>query len=160
MGMVPTCAMSGLWLCLKKNLNASRPFEHPPVRKKMSKRLGGIIGGVIVPFFLTFLFCFLFCFFNSRGSFVDVPRIFSCPADHVPDWQPRSILLGMFEAGSVNVKNTATTTTSSLLFTPPLRVTEAGIVWHPSHNFSAASSPTVLVLFPHAVSIALHLFSA
>ena len=30
--------------CLKKNLNASRPSEHPPVRGKMSKRLGGIIG--------------------------------------------------------------------------------------------------------------------
>ena len=31
-----------LW-CLKKNLNAPRPSEHPPVwGKKMSKRLGGI----------------------------------------------------------------------------------------------------------------------
>ena len=32
--------------CLKKNLNASRPSEHPPVRGgEMSKRLvGGIIG--------------------------------------------------------------------------------------------------------------------
>ena len=29
---------------LKKNLNASRPSEHPPVRGEMSKRLGGIIG--------------------------------------------------------------------------------------------------------------------
>ena len=30
---------------LKKNMNASRPSEHPSVRgKKMSKRLGGIIG--------------------------------------------------------------------------------------------------------------------
>ena len=29
---------------LKKNLNASRPSEHPPVGGKMSKRLGGIIG--------------------------------------------------------------------------------------------------------------------
>ena len=30
---------------LKKNQNAPRPSEHPPVRgKKMSKRLGGIIG--------------------------------------------------------------------------------------------------------------------
>ena len=28
-----------------------------------------------------------------------------CPADHVPDWQPR-ILLGMVEARSVNVKKT------------------------------------------------------
>ena len=27
-------------------------------------------------------------------SFVDVPLIFSCPADHIPNWQPR-ILLGM-----------------------------------------------------------------
>ena len=30
---------------LKKNQNAPRPSEHPPVRgEKMSKRLGGIIG--------------------------------------------------------------------------------------------------------------------
>ena len=30
-------------LCFKKNLNASRPSEHPLVRGKMSTRLGGII---------------------------------------------------------------------------------------------------------------------
>ena len=36
--------------------------------------------------------------------------IFFCPADHVPDWQPR-VLLGMIEARSVNVKKTTTTTT-------------------------------------------------
>ena len=30
--------------------------------------------------------------------------MFSCPADHVPGWQPR-MLLGMVEARSVNVKN-------------------------------------------------------
>ena len=31
--------------CLKKNQNAPRPSEHPPVRgKKMSKHLGGIVG--------------------------------------------------------------------------------------------------------------------
>ena len=29
---------------LKKHLNTSRPSEHPPVRGKMSKRLGGIMG--------------------------------------------------------------------------------------------------------------------
>ena len=59
-------------------------------------------------FVLLFLsFCRL-CFFVScpRLSFVDVPLIFSCPADHVPDWQLRIILLGMVEARSVNVKNT------------------------------------------------------
>ena len=54
-------------------------------------------------------FC-LFVFFScSHWSLVDVPLIFFCPADHVPDWQPRT-LLGMFEARSVNVKKTTTTT--------------------------------------------------
>ena len=38
-------------------------------------------------------------------SLIGVPLIFSCPADHVPDWQPR-ILLGVVEARSVNAKNT------------------------------------------------------
>ena len=55
---------------------------------------------------LCFLFLFLIC---SRWSFSDVPLIFFCPADHVPDWQPR-ILLGTVEARSVNVKKTTTTT--------------------------------------------------
>ena len=55
------------------------------------------------PFFLSFFPCFLFL--SSRWSFVDVPLIFSCPADHVSDLLLR-ILLGMVEARSVNVKNT------------------------------------------------------
>ena len=73
----------------------------------------------IIGCFLAFAFCYyyyfpffyvvfdLFVFFLcSRWSFADVPLlIFSCPADHVPDWQPRR-LLGMVEARSVNVKNT------------------------------------------------------
>ena len=49
-------------------------------------------------------------FLCSHSSLVDVPLIFFCPADHVPDWQPR-VLLGMVEARSVNVKKTTTTTT-------------------------------------------------
>ena len=47
----------------------------------------------------------------SRLSFVDIPLIFYCPADHVPDWQPRTLLsISMVEiARSVNnVKNTQT----------------------------------------------------
>ena len=48
-------------------------------------------------------------FLCSYWSLVDVPLIFFCPADHVPDWQPR-VLLGMVEARSVNVKKTTTTT--------------------------------------------------
>ena len=51
-------------------------------------------------------------FLCSHWSLVDVPLIFFCPADHVPDWQPR-VLLGMVEARSVNVKKTTTTTTTS-----------------------------------------------
>ena len=47
-------------------------------------------------------------FLCSHWSLVDVPPIFFCPADHVPDWQPR-VLLGMVEARSVNVKKTTTT---------------------------------------------------
>ena len=54
-------------------------------------------------------FCVFVFFFCSHWSLVDVPLIFFCPADHVPDWQPR-VLLGMVEARSVNVKKTTTTT--------------------------------------------------
>ena len=54
-------------------------------------------------------------FLCSHWSLVDVPLIFFCPADHVPDWQPR-VLLGMVEARSVNVKKTTTTTTSKLVY--------------------------------------------
>ena len=35
-------------------------------------------------------------------------------ADHVPDWQPRIILLGMVEARSVTVKKTTTTTLTQI----------------------------------------------
>ena len=43
--------------------------------------------------FLFVVFCVFVFFFCSHWSLVDVPLIFFCPADHVPDWQPR-ILLG------------------------------------------------------------------
>ena len=43
------------WWILKKNQNAPRPSEHPPVRgKKMSKRLGGIIGCKYKNLFMAF----------------------------------------------------------------------------------------------------------
>ena len=52
-----------------------------------------------VCFVLLFLYfcrlCFvLFICSCSRWSFVDVPVIFPCPADHVPDWQPRTYITG------------------------------------------------------------------
>ena len=62
--------------------------------------------------FLFVVFCVFVFFFCSHWSLVDVPLIFFCPADHVPDWQPR-VLLGMVEARSVNVKKTTTTTALS-----------------------------------------------
>ena len=68
------------------------------------------IDSLRVSFFPVFfrLFCLIFVLCFHR-SFVDVPLIFSCPADNVPDWQPR-ILLGMVEARSVNVMNTRMST--------------------------------------------------
>ena len=65
---------------------------------------------VLCSFLFVVFFCSVFVLFRlpcSRWSFVGVPLIFSCPTDHVPDWQPR-ILLGMVEARSVDVKNTTT----------------------------------------------------
>ena len=65
---------------------------------------------IIVVLFVVFICScfFVFVFFALVGAFfVGVPLIFFCPADHVPDWQPR-ILLGMVEAQSVNVKKTTT----------------------------------------------------
>ena len=47
-----------------------------------------------------FVLYFLVFFFCSRWTFADVPLIFFCPADHVPDWQSRILL------GRVNVKKT------------------------------------------------------
>ena len=72
---------------LKKNQNAPRPSEHPPVKGK--KCFCSFVFVVYVVFFV--------CFFCSRWSFFDVPLIFFCLANHVPDRQPR-LLLGMVEA--------------------------------------------------------------
>ena len=47
-------------------------------------------------------------FLCSRWGIADVSLILFCPADHVPDWQPRNILLGMIEARSNDVENTHT----------------------------------------------------
>ena len=55
-------------------------------------------GMCFVLLFLSFCcFCFVFVFFFMLSlELVDISLIFSCPADHVPNWQPR-ILLGMIE---------------------------------------------------------------
>ena len=68
-------------------------------------------------------------FLCSHWSLVDVPLIFFCPADHVPDWQPR-VLLGMVEARSVNVKKTTTTTYKGI---PPRT---SGVIPYASTRFS------------------------
>ena len=45
--------------------------------------------GLCVVLYCSFHFVVFVLFLCSRWSFVDVPLIFSCPADHVLDWQPR-----------------------------------------------------------------------
>ena len=64
---------------------------------------------ILLFLFLSLCRLCVFVFLCSHWSLVDVPLISFCPADHVPDWQPR-VLLGMVEARSVNVKKTTTTT--------------------------------------------------
>ena len=76
--------------------------------------------------FLFAVFCVFVFFFCSHWSLVDVPLIFFCPADHVPEWQPR-VLLGMVEARSVNVKKT--TTTESVVYDPLSLATDSGYVF-------------------------------
>ena len=71
---------------------------------------------LFAPSFLSLLFCFvmffILLFILLSLELCTCPLIFFCPADHVPDWQPRIILLGTVEARSVNVKKTATITTT------------------------------------------------
>ena len=76
----------------------------------LSSDLLSFSGICILLLFLSFCRFRLFrcVYFALVGALLDVPLIFFCPADHVPDWQPRSILLGMVEARSVNVKKTTT----------------------------------------------------
>ena len=38
--------------------------------------------------------CVFVCLLSLELSFVDVPLVFFCPADHVPDWQPRMYTTG------------------------------------------------------------------
>ena len=81
----------------------------------LSSALRLSFSGMCILLFLFISICrFCLCFdFALIWSFVDVPLIFFCPADHVPDWQPR-ILLGMVEARSVNMKKTTTTTPTTV----------------------------------------------
>ena len=72
-------------------------------------------------------------FLCSHWSLVDVPLIFFCPADHVPDWQPR-VLLGMVEARSVNVKKTTTTTLTLIAMQGHQKNSEDKTVHHQQHR--------------------------
>ena len=102
--------------------------------------------GLCILLFLFLSLCRCFCvfvfFFCSHWSLVDVPLIFFCPANHVPDWQPR-ILLGMVEARSVNVKKTTTT-----LFALVVVLTDSKEALHlPASHFSLYDPPLPRLLF-------------
>ena len=60
-------------------------------------------------FFVVFVLFLVLC---SRWSFVDVPHILSCLADHAPDWQPR-IFPDMVETRSAIVNTHSHTYTIS-----------------------------------------------
>ena len=118
-------ALNGLWECYhvvriglgaiwgdhgrRRSLHFTTP--HFCLKKGWVYPLLSISHFVILLFLFLSLCRLCVCvFLCSHWSLVDVPLICFCPADHVPDWQPR-VLLGMVEARSVNVKKTKTTTT-------------------------------------------------
>ena len=86
---------------------------------------------------------------SSVWSLVDVPLIFFCPADHVPDWQLR-VLLGMVEARSVNVKKTTTTSAEIMNGPSGTSCTVSG--------FRTVVSVISILLFFHFVFIFLAFF--
>ena len=88
----------------------SKRFIKPPYSISNAARLSFSDLCILLFMFLSLCRLCVCVFLCSHWSLVDVPLIFFCPADHVPDWQPR-VLLGMVEARSVNVKKTTTTTT-------------------------------------------------
>ena len=104
-GCDPGRVSDGSWLALCQTLSIECPscifFWH-------------VYFAILVPFSFRFCLCFFSC---CHWSLVDVPLISFCPADHLPDWQPR-IVLGMVEARSVNVKKTTTTTTVDPMLLP------------------------------------------
>ena len=72
------------------------------------------------------------------------PLIFSCPADHVPDRQPR-ILQGLVEARSVNVTNTHTHTMCRRAINTPFYTCVSGIL---SYTLSCTLFGTAVLLVP------------
>ena len=66
-------------------------------------------GMCFVLYLYIYIHIYYLCFSVPSLELVDVPLTVSCPADHVPDWHPRTILLSMIEARSVNVKSTHNT---------------------------------------------------
>ena len=102
--------------------------------------------GMCILLFLFLYLCHfcLFCvFFCSHWSLVDVPLISFCPADHVPDWQPR-IVLGMVEARSVNVKKTTTMWRAprTTMVDPKVYPRNEHAFWESSLSCIWAGSPT------------------
>ena len=91
--------------------DGSRPALHAKLSLSNAARLSFSDLCILLFMFLSLCRLCVCVFLCSHWSLVDVPLIFFCPADHVPDWQPR-VLLGMVEARSVNVKKTTTTTNS------------------------------------------------
>ena len=88
--------MLGLWVQMRDTGGGIGWLAAGDVSNSLSSALLSVSGMCFVLLFLSFCsFCFVFVFvFMLLLELVDVCLIFSCPADHVPAWQP-PILLGM-----------------------------------------------------------------
>ena len=96
-----SCYAFGCMVATRGGYRMARGWHYAKLSLSNARRLS--FSGMCILLFL-FLslcrFCLFVFFFCSHWSLVDVPLISFCPADHVPDWQPRMVL-GMVESRSV-----------------------------------------------------------
>ena len=79
----------GAWLRAGEGIGWLAAGTMPNSLCRMPPRLS--FSGMCILLFLSLSlrrFCLFVFFFCSHWSLEDVPLIFFCPADHVPDWQP------------------------------------------------------------------------
>ena len=96
----PIKCQSRLWSQRGTKVNGSHHGHYAKLSLSNAARLSFSDLCILLFMFLSLCRLCVCVFLCSHWSLVDVPLIFICPADHVPDWQPR-VLLGMVEARSV-----------------------------------------------------------
>ena len=109
------CYAFGCMVAIRGRYRMARGWHYAKLSLSSARRLSFFGMCILLFLFLSLCrFCLFAFFFCSHWSLVDVPLISFCPADHVPDWQPRTRLATTYstgytvEARSVNVKKTTT----------------------------------------------------